>query len=273
VLLSLLAPPLLRPPVARLALHAACRHSGEAAMLEEADIPDAFKPKPKPRPPPEVSLLDREGDEVRFVLEPQGLGLYVGGELFCPAIEEMTYDKADGRISIEDEEVEGSFQLREEEQRIKATTLSVFSQQAGVTWLGDEPLELPDEVEGVLTNEELRESRPGVKLLWAQLLEVYPSEADAKEAVRRNSAIVLPYLNRPYHIEGSWRVLNEIMSEAEALEVITKNPGILACNPSGLKTSSKAAVQTMAGVVDVVDGLWPEGLKWPWGAPEEMKKS
>ena len=27
----------------------------------------------------------------------------------------------------------------------------------------------------------------------------------------RNSAIVLPYLNRPHHISGSWKVLDTMM--------------------------------------------------------------
>jgi hypothetical protein len=32
----------------------------------------------------------------------------------------------------------------------------------------------------------------------------------ALAAVARNSAIVLPYLNRPHHISGSWKVLDEM---------------------------------------------------------------
>lgn len=43
------------------------------------------------------------------------------------------------------------------------------------------------------------------------------------------------------------------------MQVVTKNPGILASNPAGLKTSNKAAVQAMAVIVDGV-----EAVKW-WG--------
>ena len=65
----------------------------------------------------------------------------------------------------------------------------------------------------------------------AQLLEIFPTEAAASAAVARNSAIVLPYLNRPTHIAGSWAVLQEKFgSDEEALEVVTKNPGLLSCN-------------------------------------------
>ena len=46
-----------------------------------------------------------------------------------------------------------------------------------------------------------------------------------------------------------------MMSAEEALEVVTKNPGILACNPLGLKGSNKAAVMTMANVVNGVESL------------------
>jgi len=48
-----------------------------------------------------------------------------------------------------------------------------------------------------------------------------------------------------------------MMDYDDALAVVTKNPGILACNPDGLKTSNKAAVQTMAMIVDGV-----EYVKW-----------
>jgi hypothetical protein len=102
-------------------------------------------------------------------------------------------------------------------------------------------------------------SRPGVVLLWAHLLDVFGGdEGAALAAALKNTAIIFPYLNRPTNIAGSWAVLQEMLgSREEALEVVTKNPGILACNPDGLKTSNKAAVQTMAAVVDTV-----ETVKW-----------
>ena len=122
LLLTLLVPLTPRPAaVGRLTL-----------MLDSDEVPEAFKRKPKP---PEIRLVDREGDEVRFVLERAGLELYVDGELFSGAVETITYNRTDGTVAVEDEEVEGSFQLSEEEQTLKATTLSVFSRQAGAEWL------------------------------------------------------------------------------------------------------------------------------------------
>ena len=40
--------------------------------------------------------------------------------------------------------------------------------------------------------EELREQRPGAKVLWSRLLDIYPTEAAALAAVQRNSALVMP---------------------------------------------------------------------------------
>ena len=74
------------------------------------------------------------------------------------------------------QEVEGSFAIRAEEQTIKASTLAVYGLQCNVAWAGDEPLDLPDEVEELLVDDELKDSRPGVRLLWATLLGIYPTE-------------------------------------------------------------------------------------------------
>ena len=100
-------------------------------------------------------------------------------------------------------------------------------------------------------------------MLWSRLLEIYPSEDAALAAVRRNSALIMPYMNKPAFIDGSWRVLNQMMSEAEALEVVTKNPGILACNPAGLVTSDAETVKRAAGFVDGVESTLDNTVrKW-----------
>ena len=96
---ALLVPHLGRPAVQR----PACR-SAASRMLEEADIPEAFKRKSKrPAPVPQILLVDREGDEVRFVMEGGKLSLYVDDELFCGAIDTLTYSRDDGVVLVEDE--------------------------------------------------------------------------------------------------------------------------------------------------------------------------
>ena len=54
---------------------------------------------------------------------------------------------------------------------------------------------------------------------------------------------------------------HKMMSEAEALDVITRNPGILACNPAGLKQAKAGDVKRAAVVVDLVEAL-PLGARW-----------
>ena len=211
----------IRGPAALIAARPTVRGAAGSAgvrMLEEEDIPEAFKGASKRKPPnPEVQIIDREGDECRFILEDGELRLYVQGELFCEAIENMSYSREEGRIFIEDEEVEGSFQIREGEEMMKAAQLAVFGRQcgappvqpgtaphrsaevgclsaaaaalpsgAGVEWDGDEPITLPDEVEKLLIDDELKDSREGVRLLWAHLLEVYPSEEARRSLPHRH---------------------------------------------------------------------------------------
>jgi hypothetical protein len=125
----------IRGPAALIAARPTVRGAAGSAgvrMLEEEDIPEAFKGASKRKPPnPEVQIIDREGDECRFILEDGELRLYVQGELFCEAIENMSYSREEGRIFIEDEEVEGSFQIREGEEMMKAAQLAVFGRQCG----------------------------------------------------------------------------------------------------------------------------------------------
>ena len=51
------------------------------------------------------------------------------------------------------------------------------------------------------------------------------------------------------------------MSDEEALDLVTKNPGLLTCNPASLKEQSAESLKLAAGVVDVVEKL-PVGARW-----------
>merc|ERR1711967_122358 len=108
-------------------------------------------------------------------------------------------------------------------------------------WEGDEPILLPDLVEEKLNvSEETKESRPGALLLWALLINIYPTEDEALAAVRRNSAIILPYL---------------LGGEEEALQVVTRNPGVLACNPLLLERQNKEAILAASYAVNAVESV------------------
>ena len=186
-----------------------------------------------------LEIIDAEGDLIRFVPAEGKLQLWDGDDLQLPAIRALTYARADAAIRADGEDVDGDtaecdVALDRREPRdltLDLARLGVLAAQARTEWLRDAPVELPQPVEALLVDDELRASRPGTCLLWATLLQVYPDEPSALAAVARNSAIVLPYLNRPAYISGSWREINEKMGPEDALDVVTKNPGILCCNP------------------------------------------
>jgi len=212
-----------------------------------------------------LTLVDVEGDELRFRRSGSTLKLFVGDELFSEDVTSLTFSRATGKVHMEGEDdegddVEGDFQLQPEELIAQAARLNLLAAEANVPWLGDLPVDLPEEVEFLfMKDEELLASRPGARILWLELLKVYPSQESAIAAVKRNSAIIMPYLNRPPYISGCWDVLNGMMSEEEALDVVTRNPGILACNPVGLRTSNAAVIKGTAGAVDAFESLLKRG--------------
>jgi hypothetical protein len=215
----------------------------------------------------QLELTDAEGDALAFlrtvVDDTDALALSVSGSLFAVELDGVSYAADQGLVTVDgvdadDDEVEGTFRLAPARRALEAAKLQVLCAQSGIGWEGDEPLELPDAVEALLVDDELRSrgSRAAVRLLWAALLEVYASEEAALRAVALNSVVVLPYLNRPWHITGSWEVLLEMMgSEAAAREVIELNPGVLTVNPLLLRSQSKAVVLATARGVSAVQSF------------------
>ena len=72
------------------------------------------------------------------------------------------------------------------------------------------------------------------------------------EAVKLSAAVILPYgfdaANRATNIAGSYAVLCEMLDdEADVLDVITKNPGVLGCTPKGLQSSKAGDIRRAAG--------------------------
>jgi hypothetical protein len=64
-------------------------------------------------------------------------------------------------------------------------------------------------------------------------------------------------------------VLNGMMSAEEALDVVTKNPGLLSCDPTGLRGSNKAVVQGLANVVNGVEGSFVPVWKSLWAKDKD----
>eukprot|EP00967_Tisochrysis_lutea_P001428 scaffold1906_cov34-Tisochrysis_lutea.AAC.4 len=122
-----------------------------------------------------LTIVDKSGDEVFFVLGGTGpeLQLSVNQELFADELEVITYEKAERRVKVEgtleDEddgevyEVDGDFILPEGPQEITMATLGILAARAGVEWIGNQPVDLPAELEAKLIDDELKASRPGVR--------------------------------------------------------------------------------------------------------------
>jgi len=100
---------------------------------------------------------------------------------------------------------------------------------------------------------------------WEAIRACYPSEEAALEAIKECTAIILPYgadsmvsgfyelgmaVDRSDKIAGSYEVLqSKLDSEAEVLEIVTKNPGVLGCQPTGLETASADDIRRGASLV------------------------
>ena len=79
-------------------------------------------------------------------------------------------------------------------------------------------LPLPSEVESKLSDDTSREL---TEKMWAALRGCYDTEAEAISAAERSMSTVLPYLNRPSNIVGSYRVLCDKLGADGAREKVT----------------------------------------------------
>ena len=74
--------------------------------------------------------------------------------------------------------------------------------------LKSKKLKLPSEVDSLLSEDTPREQ---VEILWAALRSCFGSEAEAIAAASRNTGTILPYLNAPSNIYGSYKVLVDML--------------------------------------------------------------
>ena len=71
-----------------------------------------------------------------------------------------------------------------------------------------------------------------IEFVWGALVKCYGSKDKALTAVKANEQILNPSYSFPNTILESKRMLRQVMSEEEALEVMTLNPAVLQCGPS-----------------------------------------
>lgn len=124
---------------------------------------------------------------------------------------------------------------------------------------------------------------------WDAIRSCYPSEEAALEAITECTAIILPYgadstvagfyqlglaVDRSDKITGSYEVLqSKLEDDAEVLEIVTKNPGVLGCVPAGLEKASADDIRRGAFLVSGASNVfgparrflqstswWDEGL-------------
>jgi len=123
-------------------------------------------------------------------------------------------------------------------------------------------LELPQEVDAMLSADT---DRKNTKALWAALRSCFKTEKEAIAAASRNTGTILPYLNSPSNIYGSFDVLVEMLGKEGAVDVCSKNPGILQCNPKILARESADSIVNAANQVDFFErellGSMPPALR------------
>ena len=67
----------------------------------------------------------------------------------------------------------------------------------------------------------------------------FPTLQEALLAIRKNPAIMLPYLNCAENVRGSYKVIVDFCGKEDAEEILRKNPGVLGCIPSRQKSHEK----------------------------------
>ena len=66
----------------------------------------------------------------------------------------------------------------------------------------------------------------------------------------KNTAVILPTLNSPRKIKGTYALLNKRLGKKAAADLLLKNPGVLVCSPEGLeKQSSAERVEAREGFI------------------------
>jgi hypothetical protein len=97
--------------------------------------------------------------------------------------------------------------------------------------------------------------------IWTAFERVYGNREKALAAARKNTQVLLPFLNDGRNIAGAYAVLVEVLGATVAAEVVEKNPGVLACSASSLKETSPQSIVNAANAVAFIDSIPIEVLK------------
>ena len=97
-----------------------------------------------------------------------------------------------------------------------------------------------------------------ILILWREFKKCYPSEKVALQMLSKNTAVILPQLNSPRKIKGTYALLQKRLGKAATSELLLKNPGVLVCSPEGLaKLSDKVGGKARTRMMHVARALKP----------------
>ena len=77
-------------------------------------------------------------------------------------------------------------------------------------------------------------SRQEIDAIWDAFERAYGNRDAALTASRKNSQVLLPFLNSPETITGANRALVTLFGKEGARRIVERNPGVLACAPPAL---------------------------------------
>ena len=69
----------------------------------------------------------------------------------------------------------------------------------------------------------------------------------------KNTAVILPSLNSPRKIKGTYALLNKRLGKKAAADLLLKNPGVLVCSPEGLEKQSDDDILKAADLVESLE--------------------
>mmetsp|Transcript_21170 Transcript_21170/g.68238 ORF Transcript_21170/g.68238 Transcript_21170/m.68238 type:complete len:222 (-) Transcript_21170:730-1395(-) len=92
-----------------------------------------------------------------------------------------------------------------------------------------------------------------ILILWREFKKCYPNEKVALEMLSKNTAVILPTLNSPRKIKGTYALLNKRLGKKAAADLLLKNPGVLVCSPEGLEKQSDDDILKAADLVESLE--------------------
>jgi len=124
------------------------------------------------------------------------------------------------------------------------------------------PKRLPADMVEVTSKFKKEYGRKDLELLWGAVSTIYPTQADAKQAVLQNPQILNPSYSFCNTMLASRDVLYDMMGKEEALQIMLKNPAVLQCGPS-LDTLGPDEIKGFANLRYFFNNLIPAEAQAP----------